>query len=50
MYQFLVENTLYVVLIIVLIIWFGIAFYIFRMERNLKRIEKIIENDNLSEE
>lgn len=50
MYQFLVQNTLYVVLIIVLIIWFGIASYIFKMERKLKKIENIIENENLSKE
>ncbi len=50
MYQFLVENTLFVVLIIVLIIWFGIAFYIFIMERNLKKIERIIESDNFTNE
>ena len=50
MYQFLVENTLYVVLAIVLIIWFGLAYYIFKIDRNLKKIEKIIENDNYSKE
>lgn len=45
MYNFFVENTLYVVLTIVLIIWFGLAYYIYRIDRNLKKIEKIIEAD-----
>lgn len=50
MYQFLVENTVYVVLIIVLIIWFGLAFYLFKIDRKLKKIEKILETETLSKE
>lgn len=50
MYQFLVENTVYVVLTIVLIIWFGLAFYLFKIDKKLKKIEKIIETETLSKE
>ncbi len=50
MYQFLVENTVYVVMTIVLIIWFGLAFYLFKIDRKLKKIEKIIETETLSKE
>lgn len=50
MYQFLVNNTVYVVLTIVLIIWFGLAFYLFKIDKKLKKIEKIIETETLSKE
>lgn len=48
MYNFLQNNSLYVVLIIVLIIWFGISLFLFLSEKKLSRIEKKL--DNLIEE
>ncbi len=50
MYEFMIENTLIVVLVIVLVIWLGLAFYIFRMERNLKKMEKVIETAKIDNE
>ena len=40
MYEFLVNNALYVVLLIVLICWFGIFFYLFRLDKKVSSIEK----------
>ena len=40
MYDFLVNNSLYVVLAIVLICWFGIFLYLYRLDRKISRIEK----------
>jgi CcmD family protein len=46
----MIENTLIVVLVIVLVIWLGLAYYIFRMERHLKRIEKVVETAKIDNE
>lgn len=46
MYDFLVHNQLYVVLIIVLVVWIGISFVLIRTERKIGRLEKIIEKTN----
>jgi CcmD family protein len=40
MYDFLEKNALYIVLLIALIIWIGLFFYIFRMDKKLKKLEK----------
>ncbi len=40
MEQFLVQNALYVVLIITLITWGGIAIYLNRLENRLSDMEK----------
>ena len=39
MYQFLEQNSLYVVLLVVLMIWAGLFVYLFRMDRQLKKFE-----------
>jgi CcmD family protein len=42
MLDFLIQNSIYVVLIIVLIIWSGIFFYLFRLDKKLTDLEKIV--------
>jgi CcmD family protein len=50
MEQFLHDNSLYVVLGIALILWFGIGFYILSIDKRIGKIERQIEqtstNDN----
>lgn len=40
------ENSIYIVLIIVLITWLGIAISLFGIDRKLKKIEKKISEIN----
>jgi len=40
-YDFLTENALYVVLLIVLVIWFGIYTYLYKLEGKLKHLEEL---------
>ena len=40
MVEFLINNSLYIVLIIVLMIWSGISFYLFSLDRKVGRLEK----------
>jgi CcmD family protein len=40
MYQFLEQNSLYVVLIVILTIWTGLFAYLFRIDGRVKRLEK----------
>ncbi len=40
MEQFLHENQLFIVLILVLTIWFGFLFYMFRLESKIKKLEE----------
>lgn len=42
MYDFLSQNSLYVVLIITLCVWLGIAFYISRLDKKVAELEKRI--------
>ena len=41
LYDFLTQNALYVVLLIVLVIWFGIYTYLYRLEGKLKTLEDL---------
>jgi CcmD family protein len=47
MYEFLENNSIYVVLIVVLIIWAGISIFLFATESKLNKLEKKIEKLNL---
>lgn len=38
----LAEDKLYVVLAVVLIIWFGLVFFVFRTDRKLHRLERTL--------
>ena len=40
MYDFLMQNALYIVLVIVLICWAGIFFYLVRLDRRLTALEQ----------
>jgi CcmD family protein len=40
MYQFLEQNSLFVVLAVVLIIWIGIFIELIRLDKKITRIEK----------
>jgi CcmD family protein len=39
MYEFLQNNLLFVTLIIVLLIWVGLAFYMFYLDKKLRKLE-----------
>jgi CcmD family protein len=39
-YDFLSQNALYVVLVIVLICWFGILAYLFRLDKKITSLEE----------
>ncbi|MBI5645797.1 MAG: CcmD family protein [Ignavibacteriae bacterium] len=39
MYEFLEHNSLYVVLIIVLMVWAGLFGYVWRIDRAVKKLE-----------
>lgn len=47
MYDFLVQNSIYVVLTIALMIWLGISTFLLFLDNKLKSIETQIENLNL---
>lgn len=38
--DFLNQNSLYIVLIIALVVWFGIYAYLFRIESRIRELEK----------
>jgi len=40
MYEFLEQNSLYVVLLIVLMIWTGLFFYLLRIDRRVTKLEE----------
>lgn len=42
---FLAEDKLYVVLVVVLIIWFGLIFFLYRTDRKLGRLERSVKQD-----
>ncbi|MGQ9819909.1 MAG: CcmD family protein [Candidatus Kapaibacteriales bacterium] len=46
MYDFLVHNQQYIVLLVVLTIWFGLFILIFRLDKKLSKLEKIINENN----
>ncbi|MGI9175796.1 MAG: CcmD family protein [Rhodothermales bacterium] len=41
----LAEDKLYVVLAVVLIIWLGLVFFLFRTDRKLDRLERTLDAD-----
>ena len=42
---FLAEDKLYVVLAVVLIIWFGLIFFLYRTDRRIDRLERSVEEN-----
>jgi len=45
LYQFLENNAIYIVLIIVLIVWAGIFFYMLNLDKRIKSVEKELSGD-----
>jgi CcmD family protein len=43
MLEFMSANQLYIVLGIVMLVWFGIIFYLFRLDRKVQRLEDQIK-------
>lgn len=46
MTEFLTNNSIYIVLIITLIIWFGLALLIFNLDRKVNKLENSFNNIN----
>ncbi len=40
--EFLEKNAIYIVMIIVLIVWVGIFFYLWNLDKRIKNVEKEI--------
>lgn len=39
MIEYLSQNSLYIVMLIVLVVWLGIYLYLFRIESRIKKLE-----------
>lgn len=50
MYNFLNENSIYVVLVVALINWFGIFVYLLKTERKLNKLENQISLTQIPKE
>jgi|APTNR8051073442_1049403.scaffolds.fasta_scaffold04382_4 hypothetical protein len=49
MYNFLNDNSIYVVLVVALINWFGLFIYLMKTESKLNKLEKQISLNNTSD-
>lgn len=45
LFDFLKNNAIYIVMIIVLIVWTGIFFYLNNLDKRIKSVEKEINGD-----
>ncbi len=45
LYDFLQNNAIYIVMIIVLLVWAGIFFYLNNLDKRIKTVEKEINGD-----
>ena len=45
LYNFLSDNAIYIVLIIVLIVWTGIFFFMLSLDKRIKFVEKELNED-----
>jgi CcmD family protein len=45
MYEFLSQNQLYIVLSVTLITWFGVIFYLMRLDKRIAQSEKQLKKD-----
>ncbi len=43
--EFLKDNAIYIVMIIVLIVWVGIFLYLYNLDKRIKTIEKEIDGE-----
>ena len=46
MTEFLTNNSIYLVLLITLIIWIGLSFVLFNLDKKITHLEKTINNIN----
>jgi len=44
-YEFLDKNSIYIVLFIVLVVWFGIFIFLWNTDKRLKKIEEELESE-----
>ncbi|GJQ62807.1 MAG: hypothetical protein SCALA702_18600 [Melioribacteraceae bacterium] len=44
--EFLENNSIYIVMFIVLVVWFGIFGYLYTTDKRLKKIEEELEENN----
>ncbi len=47
--QFFEQNTLYIVLVISIIIWLGIFYYLFQIDKKITKLEKMAEVSNFNQ-
>jgi CcmD family protein len=45
MYEFLSQNQLYIVLCVTLLTWFGIVWYLIRLDKKIGQLEKQLKKD-----
>jgi CcmD family protein len=45
MYEFLGQNQIYIVLVVILLIWIGIVWYLVRLDKKIDRLEKHLKKD-----
>jgi CcmD family protein len=48
--EFLEQNSIYMVLIISLMIWAGIAYYLFKIDSKISKLEKMMNTSDHSDE
>jgi CcmD family protein len=48
--EFLEQNSIYIVLIISLMIWAGIAYYLFKIDSKISKLEKMMNTSDHSDE
>lgn len=46
MYEFLENNAIYIVMIIVLIVWTGIFMFLYSIDKRIKKVEKDLGEQN----
>lgn len=44
-YQFLENNSIFIVMIIVLIVWAGVFLYLFNLDKRIKKVEKEMDGE-----
>jgi CcmD family protein len=45
MEEFFTQNSIYVVLVIVLLVWTGVFLYLTRLDAKISRLEKLVSDD-----
>jgi CcmD family protein len=45
MYEFLNQNQLYIVLCVTMLTWFGIVWYLIRLDKKIGQLEKQLKKD-----